>query len=77
MDGMNTLAETCYTHDGWPFPFLFPLFFFLLFLIWFRPWRRRQWHNGGGGEHVLAERYARGEIDEDEYRARRRVLRDR
>jgi putative membrane protein len=50
--------------------------FLLVFLVVLRPWRRRRWH-GMGGEHVLAERYARGEIDEDEYRARRQVLRDR
>ncbi|MDX6215281.1 MAG: putative rane protein [Frankiales bacterium] len=73
---MNLLAESCYRHDGWPFPFLFPLVFLLVFLVVLRPWRRRRWH-GMGGEHVLAERYARGEIDEDEYRARRQVLRDR
>jgi putative membrane protein len=28
-------------------------------------------------DELLAERYARGEIDEDEYRRRREVLRDR
>jgi putative membrane protein len=28
-------------------------------------------------DEMLAERYARGEIDEDEYRKRREVLRDR
>ncbi|HXF37889.1 MAG TPA: SHOCT domain-containing protein [Actinomycetota bacterium] len=31
----------------------------------------------GSGAAVLAERYARGEIDEHEYRRRLRVLRDR
>ncbi|HEX6418065.1 MAG TPA: SHOCT domain-containing protein [Acidimicrobiales bacterium] len=34
------------------------------------PWARP------GGESVLAERYARGEIDADEYRRRRDVLRE-
>ncbi|HEX6421977.1 MAG TPA: SHOCT domain-containing protein [Acidimicrobiales bacterium] len=34
------------------------------------PWARH------GGESVLAERYARGEIDADEYRQRRGVLRE-
>jgi putative membrane protein len=30
---------------------------------------------GGGAEQVLSERYARGEIDEEEYRERLSVLR--
>lgn len=64
-------------HDGW-FPFfpLVPLFFFSLWIAVFvivgrrwRPWDRRS------GESVLAERYARGEIDEAELRQRRAVLR--
>lgn len=38
--------------------------------------RRRALHSGTrAGERRLAERYADGEIDEDEYRARRTVLR--
>ena len=32
---------------------------------------------GSGAERILAERYARGEIDEDEYTRRRDVLRSR
>jgi putative membrane protein len=32
---------------------------------------------GRSGEAALGERYARGEIDEDEYRKRLRVLRER
>jgi len=40
-------------------------------------WRRRRFWGGprASGEAVLGERYARGEISEDEYRERRRVLR--
>lgn len=39
---------------------------------------RRGWRNPRvSGESVLAERYARGEIDEPEYRARSDVLRQR
>ena len=41
---------------------------------------RRRWRHVGprvSAESVLAERYARGEIDESEFRARRSVLRDR
>jgi putative membrane protein len=39
-------------------------------------WRRRGWrgHPSATGEAVLGERYARGEITEDEYRERIRVL---
>ena len=55
-------------------------------LVWgvvaFFFWRRRGWRGGwrGGpsasGEAVLGERYARGEITEDEYRERLGVLKD-
>lgn len=34
------------------------------------------WHRQPSGAAVLAERYARGEIDEDEYRHRRAVLKE-
>jgi putative membrane protein len=64
-------------HHGYWFPF-FPLLFFGLWLAVFltigRRWRRGYGH-GPSGESVLAERYARGEIDETEYRSRRAVLR--
>jgi len=59
--------------------FWFPLIPLLFFLFWvgvavffgrrFRHTPRRS------GEEVLAERYARGEITEDEYRERLEVLR--
>jgi putative membrane protein len=72
------LATEPWRHDGHWFPWfpLFPLFFLGLWVLLFvtvgRRWRRpyRQ-----SGEMVLAERYARGEIDESEYRERRAVLR--
>jgi putative membrane protein len=39
-------------------------------------WRRNhEWATARGGESVLRERYARGEIDETEYRQRLEVLR--
>lgn len=63
---------------GWFF--LFPLFWILLigFFIFFS--RRMYWHHRVQGdptsaEGVLRERYARGEIDETEYRQRLEVLR--
>lgn len=49
-------------------------------LFWRRHWRRheRRGWGWGGGENdprvILAQRYARGEIDEQEYRQRLAVL---
>ena len=64
----------------------FPLFWIgwlvliavLFFGRWFW-WRRYPADRGGrgSGEAALAERYARGEIDEHEYRNRLAVLRER
>lgn len=52
------------------------VFFWAVVAFFF--WRRRGWRGGRGasGESVLGERYARGEITEDEYRERLRVLKD-
>jgi putative membrane protein len=60
--------------------FLFPLIWLtvivgLVFL--FRRWSWRGYDRRSSGADVLAERYARGEITEDEYRQRLRVLRER
>ena len=70
-------------HAGhWWFVF-FPLvwiFAILLFsrLFWRGRWHHHHgWHGGGASaEQVLGERYARGEITEEEYRQRRTVLRE-
>jgi putative membrane protein len=70
---------------GWgpgPWFLLFPLFWFGLIALFFvlGGRRRRQYWagwdgpRGGSARSVLAERYARGEIDESEYRARLEVL---
>lgn len=70
-------------NDGPPFPFfLFPLFWLLVVggLITLAVLGRRRREAGAGcraGERVLAERYADGTIGEDEYRARRAVLREK
>jgi putative membrane protein len=64
-------------HPWFPWFPLIPLAFFAFFVFAFftfgrrcgRPYSRRS------GEAVLAERYARGEIEESEYQQRRRVLR--
>ena len=68
--------------DGtyWPFFLMFPLFWILvIFLFIFvgrRAWRRNHhWVATQGAEGVLRERYARGEIDETEFRQRLEVLR--
>lgn len=73
---------------GWPGPWLFlliPFFWILIFVIIFaifgRRWRGYGPHGPGGwggsmsAEQTLSERYARGDIDETEYRARLEVLR--
>ena len=76
----TVVAADHWHHHGW-FPWfpLVPLFFvglwFLLFALVFR--RRWRWAPGQSGESVLAERYARGEIDEQEYRERRTTLRSK
>ncbi len=64
-------------HGWFPWFPLVPLFFFGLWVLLFAFVFRRRWRMAPGqsGESVLAERYARGEIDETEYRERRSVLR--
>jgi putative membrane protein len=75
---------------GWLF-LLIPLFWILVIVALaaiFGRRRRALWANGGWGPHawhqaqatasaesVLAQRYANGDIDEKEYRARLEVLR--
>ncbi len=74
---------------GWAF-FLIPIFWFLvigLIIFLVTRGRRRAWANGGpeatarrgpagaSAESTLAERFAKGDIDETEYRARLEVLR--
>jgi putative membrane protein len=65
----------------WPLiPILWIAFFWALVFVFRRrfAWRREHERLGpGSGEAVLAERYARGEISEDDYRQRLAVLRER
>jgi putative membrane protein len=73
-----TLASTVVVHHGHWFPWfpLVPLAFFAVwFLLFWFVFRRWQGWPGRSAEAVLAERYARGEIDERELRERRAVLR--
>lgn len=57
---------------GFPF-FLFPAFFFFAFLVVFLVFgvlRRGSWRARSDARGVLADRFARGDIDAEEYRAR-------
>ncbi|MFT4212759.1 MAG: hypothetical protein QM626_12915 [Microbacterium sp.] len=80
------------THAGvwagapfWPFFIVFPLLFLLVLgLIFGLVFRRRRfatygppWAGRASAEQILAERFARGEIEEAEYRARLETLRAR
>ena len=65
---------------GWgygpgPWFLLFPLLFWTTVIVLFFVGRRRGWWRGRHGEGTLADAFARGEIDEAEYRARLDVLR--
>ncbi|MEQ1738215.1 MAG: hypothetical protein ABL886_17665 [Rhodoglobus sp.] len=75
---------------GWIFFIIIPLFFIGLFILFASIGRRRWMRSGGYGhghghhgwsapsrqaESTLAERFAQGDIDEKEYRARLEVLR--
>lgn len=68
-------------HGGFsPWFLLFPLFWILVIGLFIfvarRTWlRNRYWAAGQGAEGVLRERYARGEVDETEFRQRLEVLR--
>lgn len=72
-------------HDGWGWGmpgWIFPLAWLIILAIIITVvvlLRRRAEHRAGlqSGEAVLAERFARGEIDEEEYRQRRAVLHEK
>jgi len=69
-------------HRGGPWCLLFPLFLIaaILFAVWM--FRRGRWcgpgrpHRRQSAAEALEHRFARGEIDDDEYRRRRSVLDD-
>ena len=71
---------TAWSTHGWggPWFLLFPLFW-LGIVVTVAFVLRRRWTSqarGRAGEDVLGERYARGEITDQEYRERMNVLRD-
>ena len=75
---ISLVAADQVVHHGWfPFVPLFPLLVIGAFAFVSRRFAWRRWGSvgpSGAGESVLAERYARGEIDEDEYQRQRSVL---
>jgi putative membrane protein len=74
-----------FARAGWGGWWIFPLAWIALIAVfltfaWRRPWWRRgaePWHDARSPQAVLGERFARGEIDEEEYRKRLAVLRER
>jgi putative membrane protein len=83
VDGMLTLAGEALARGAdwgpgpwWPIFPIFWLFFFGIVIFFLFRSRGRWGHrpSGPSGEGVLAERYARGEINEQEYRERLSVL---
>lgn len=66
-------AHAPYWHGGgFPFP-VFPAFFLVVFLLAFLVFgvlRRGSWRARSDARSVLADRFARGDIDADEYRSR-------
>lgn len=72
---MNALPDYGWHGPGWFI--IIPIFWMLLIIFCIAGFaRRRRWTNQSlGAEGVLRERYARGEIDEGEYRQRLEVLR--
>lgn len=78
---MFTTLMAHYGHGGGhgPGPWIPLILLFWVGVVAFVVWRFRRgcppWARNGG-QSVLAERYARGEITADEYRERREVLKE-
>jgi putative membrane protein len=76
----TTIAHGPYHHDGPGWWIIFPILWFALIataITFFVVNGRRRWRYAGRrtGEQTLAQRYAEGAIDEDEYRTRLETLR--
>jgi putative membrane protein len=80
MEVSTMLAVWCgHAWGGGPWFLLFPLFWLVVVVTLVLVFRRRRWGSwyGASAEAALGERYARGEITEQEYRQRMTVLRER
>ena len=79
MNALLALDHFHRDHDWFPWFPIIPLAFLAVWIVVIVSFRRRWRHVGPrvSAEAVLGERFARGEIDESEYRARRAVLRDK
>ena len=75
MSSQLVLHEAAGWH-WWFAPFWFLLWVVVIVtIVWFAPWRRRgRYDRRADARAILAERYARGEIDAEEYATRREVL---
>ncbi|MEA2485213.1 MAG: putative rane protein [Actinomycetota bacterium] len=79
---MMTMATHAMANGGWGAGHWWPIFPIFWLLLWgaliFAFFRSRRgwgrWHQTSSPQDVLAERYARGEISEQEYRERLAVL---
>ena len=81
MEVLASVGEFGERGFGYGIGWIFPLLFWVLLLVgifWLvrRKQDWREWHGVRSGEAVLAERYAKGEITEEEYRQRKQVLRE-
>ena len=66
-----------WTHGGWDGPWFlfFPLFWIGVVIVAVYLFRGGWRHRTDMAEEILGERYAKGEISDDEYRQRLAVLR--
>jgi putative membrane protein len=76
---MNLLAHANWGYGPAPWWPIIPLLFWTAVAVAIVFWVRRRggWRRGRSAEDVIAERYARGEVSEAEYRERLAVLRER
>jgi putative membrane protein len=68
-----TLLAAAHGWQGGPPFFVFPIFFVLFWaavIVLFVTLRRGSWRARSDARSVLADRFARGDIDAEEYRAR-------